>query len=492
MSQYPTQQPRGGHESTEKPIIVSFEDSEARRMQATLRKKLGPEHVSTRQGMGNSRLSYIEGWRIISIANEIFGFNGWRSSIQNLAIDFMDMSEGGRFNIGASCVVRVTLKDGTYREDVGFGMIENTKSKGQGLEKVKKEATTDALKRAMRQFGNVLGNCVYDKEFLKNLGQVPKQARELIQGDALFRYGDLEDQQNGRQQRELLCAAVQPNSPQDIITYQNGAQQNGAQHNGIHSHPQPPQHPQFQSANNIQRQPMAQPDAHRRIVGQHVNVGVEANFFGNGSLTAVDDNAADFDMDGLDDEGVLDMIEDLETDRPIIFDSPACFGRSGAFNPQQQQQTPANSGNLVNKGSWKPSSVPVQTNFGNNGHSAPGLLNNTAAQVQGGAHNASGVVTSAARNLGFQHQEFNQQNQQQLRQQPQLPLSRPAPAVVAPNNAGSGAGERVRSFADISSFLPTTQNSTPGSTAVVRLLSETDGSDSADLSKQSPTKRLSR
>jgi hypothetical protein len=35
-----------------------------------------------------------------------------------------------------SAVVRVTLKDGTYHDDVGYGMAENVKSKGAALEKV--------------------------------------------------------------------------------------------------------------------------------------------------------------------------------------------------------------------------------------------------------------------------------------------------------------------------------------------------------------------
>ena len=35
--------------------------------------------------------------------------------------------------------------------------------------KAKKEAVTDATKRALRCFGNRLGNCMYDKSFLRSL-----------------------------------------------------------------------------------------------------------------------------------------------------------------------------------------------------------------------------------------------------------------------------------------------------------------------------------
>ena len=52
------------------------------------------------------------------------------------------------------------------RKDVGYGHIENCKGKAAAFEKAKKEGTTDALKRALRNFGNMLGNCVYDKDYV--------------------------------------------------------------------------------------------------------------------------------------------------------------------------------------------------------------------------------------------------------------------------------------------------------------------------------------
>lgn len=54
-------------------------------------------------------------------------------------------------------------------QDIGYGHIENCKSKAMGFEKTKKEATTDALKRALRNFGNVLGNCIYDKDYISKV-----------------------------------------------------------------------------------------------------------------------------------------------------------------------------------------------------------------------------------------------------------------------------------------------------------------------------------
>ena len=63
-------------------------------------------------------------------------------------------------------------------QDIGYGHIENCKGKAVAFEKAKKEAATDALKRALRTFGNVLGNCFYDKDYLsrvKNLKVGPSR-----------------------------------------------------------------------------------------------------------------------------------------------------------------------------------------------------------------------------------------------------------------------------------------------------------------------------
>lgn len=119
------------------------------RLQEKLNKKLGPEFISQRPGPGGGqKLTYAEGWKIINLANEVFGFNGWSSSIVNLNTDFIDYSEESRrYTVGVSAVVRVTLRDGVFHEDVGYGMLENSKSKGAALDKV-----CEQLIRAFHRF----------------------------------------------------------------------------------------------------------------------------------------------------------------------------------------------------------------------------------------------------------------------------------------------------------------------------------------------------
>lgn len=136
-------------------------------MQARLNQRLGPEYIAQRPGGGGAgKLHYLEGWKAIDLANDVFGFNGWSTTVRSLTTDFMDVSPDGRVNCGVTAIVRVSLRDGTFHEDVGYGHCENIKGKAPALEKAKKEAVTDALKRALRTFGRLVGNCVYDKKYL--------------------------------------------------------------------------------------------------------------------------------------------------------------------------------------------------------------------------------------------------------------------------------------------------------------------------------------
>ncbi|XP_077371803.1 DNA repair protein RAD52 homolog isoform X2 [Festucalex cinctus] len=115
-----------------------------------LRQKLGPEFISTRLAGGGQKVCYIEGHRVISLANEMFGYNGWSHSISQ-------------------------QNDGAFHEDVGYGVSEGLKSKALSLEKARKEAVTDGMKRALKCFGNALGNCILDKAYLQAINKIPKQ-----------------------------------------------------------------------------------------------------------------------------------------------------------------------------------------------------------------------------------------------------------------------------------------------------------------------------
>ncbi|XP_056196431.1 DNA repair protein RAD52 homolog isoform X1 [Falco biarmicus] len=148
--------------------------SEYQAIQHALRQRLGPEYISSRHAGGGQKVCYIEGHKVISLANEMFGFNGWAHSVTQQNVDFVDLING-RFYVGVCAFVKVQLKDGSYHEDVGYGVSEGLKSKALSLEKARKEAVTDGLKRALKCFGNALGNCILDKDYLRAVNKLPRQ-----------------------------------------------------------------------------------------------------------------------------------------------------------------------------------------------------------------------------------------------------------------------------------------------------------------------------
>lgn len=85
-------------------------------LQAKLDKKLGPEYISQRPGPGGAgKLTYAEGWKIINLANEAFGFNGWSTHIVNLTTDYADFSEETRrYSVGVTAIIK-GLSSGEFR-----------------------------------------------------------------------------------------------------------------------------------------------------------------------------------------------------------------------------------------------------------------------------------------------------------------------------------------------------------------------------------------
>ncbi|KAL9001187.1 MAG: hypothetical protein Q9169_000371 [Polycauliona sp. 2 TL-2023] len=173
-----------------KPHVSEYTAQEIATLSSRLEKQLGPEYISTRPGASGTRVPYLAADKAINLANEVFGFNGWSSCIKDISLDFVDEPPGtGKVSLGLSVIVRVTLRDGTYHEDIGYGHIENCKGKAAAFEKAKKEGTTDAMKRALRNFGNILGNCVYDKDFVAKVSKL-KVAPSRWDPDNLHRHAD--------------------------------------------------------------------------------------------------------------------------------------------------------------------------------------------------------------------------------------------------------------------------------------------------------------
>jgi DNA repair and recombination protein RAD52 len=75
--------------NSQPPSVTRMNARDIATLQARLDKQLGPEYISERPGAGGAKVHYLEAWKVINLANEVFGFNGWSSSIQNIAIDYV-------------------------------------------------------------------------------------------------------------------------------------------------------------------------------------------------------------------------------------------------------------------------------------------------------------------------------------------------------------------------------------------------------------------
>jgi len=69
--------------------LHQYTPDEVAALKARLDKKLGPEYISARPGAAGQKVHYLSADKCINLANEVFGFNGWSSSIQNIQIDFV-------------------------------------------------------------------------------------------------------------------------------------------------------------------------------------------------------------------------------------------------------------------------------------------------------------------------------------------------------------------------------------------------------------------
>lgn len=77
-----------------KPHISEYTAQEIATLSSRLEKQLGPEYISSRPGAGGGKVHYLSADKCINLANEVFGFNGWSSGIQNVQIDFVRASHG--------------------------------------------------------------------------------------------------------------------------------------------------------------------------------------------------------------------------------------------------------------------------------------------------------------------------------------------------------------------------------------------------------------
>lgn len=166
---------------------ILFDPDHERQVGELLHQKLAKEQLSVRPGPGGRKLTYIESCRAIQFANQAFGFNGWSCEIVECKEEYR-MNRHDKWHVLFSSKVRIQLKDGTYHEDVGFGQSDGQKDLGAALETAKKACISDARKRALRCFGELLGNSCYDKDHLREVNSIQTKPKFNLPRDRPERF----------------------------------------------------------------------------------------------------------------------------------------------------------------------------------------------------------------------------------------------------------------------------------------------------------------
>ena len=187
----------------------------------SLNQELDLNRIKTRE-KGNINLSYIEGFDVIDTANLIFGYGNWSYLISSLTQVSQEQNHNQNFVVCYKAVVKLIVKDenhskSTSRQDVGFG-TGTAKTLADSHENAGKEAVTDALKRAMRSFGNQFGNSLYDKTRNQQNQDSSYQQKTNYNQNQSYTNRNQKPPQNIQQN----------NPPQQQQPYQNGNNRNSS------------------------------------------------------------------------------------------------------------------------------------------------------------------------------------------------------------------------------------------------------------------------
>lgn len=134
-----------------------------------LARPLDAARVKSRPNGRGGQLSYLETHDVIRAANDIFGFGKWGHEVielrqlESTTVHNSDQKAG--WCVGYVCIVRLTVAGSIPVCGVGYGDATEYRESASvtAHELAAKEAESDALKRALKNFGDQFGLALYDK-----------------------------------------------------------------------------------------------------------------------------------------------------------------------------------------------------------------------------------------------------------------------------------------------------------------------------------------
>ncbi|KAG5186712.1 Rad52/22 double-strand break repair protein [Tribonema minus] len=150
------QQPQSDVEPADTGSVEPASANAELRVRERLQQTLNKDQVAQRAGPGGTKLVYFPIEKAVEVANEIIGYNGWSSTVVHMDKDYETFADN-KWEISYTAQVRVTLPGGVYHEDIGCGKGVS-RQRYDAIDTARKSASSDGLKRALRLFGNQLGN----------------------------------------------------------------------------------------------------------------------------------------------------------------------------------------------------------------------------------------------------------------------------------------------------------------------------------------------
>lgn len=140
------------------------------RQKELLARPLDPRAIATRPGGGGAKLSYIEGHYAVRKANEIFGYGNWSYDIVSLTRNDIDETGNGFYQAMIKLYVcdQATGRPGPPITEIGNCAYRPGKvpqATIDSLDMASKGAVTDAVKRALRNYGDQFGLSLYGDDF---------------------------------------------------------------------------------------------------------------------------------------------------------------------------------------------------------------------------------------------------------------------------------------------------------------------------------------
>ena len=178
-----------------------------------LAQPLDPALVSQRRGRAGRTYDYLEGHIVIDQANNIFARGGWGYDIVGdvtlREIETVDPKTGEvRRGQAYAAKVKVNVPGAPSRTDVGFHAV--AEETVEGHETAYKGSVTDALKRALRSFGDQFGNGLYGDQ--SPVGNTPRPERVPVKAQ-----GNSGQSQVQKLRKQLIEIAVEQGFDEDGV-----------------------------------------------------------------------------------------------------------------------------------------------------------------------------------------------------------------------------------------------------------------------------------